>query len=346
MDGWLRGQVAAWKQAAWKGGKIAAMPFLLRRLLHSILLLLAVSLATFVLADLAPGSALDALRLDPSISAETLETLRQRNEIALGSEDDALTVRYVRWLHGMARGDLGLSVTHRVPVADLLTPRLGATLLLGTTSTALAWLLALGLGSLAAIRPAGRVDRFVSALQAVVLALPEILLALLALLLAARVAWLPVGGLPVDGGFVEGLRHLFLPATVIALGGMAVLVSHVRTEVARALDAPAVRAARGHGLGRGRLLLRYVLPEAANPLISLFGLSVGALLSGSLVVEAIFSWPGLGPLLLSAIQNRDLPVVVATILVSSACLVVGQLLADVWLYAHDPRIREGTVDGP
>lgn len=315
------------------------MPFLLRRLLHAILLLLAVSLATFVLADLAPGTALDALRLDPTISTETLETLRLRY-----GDDDPLTARYVRWLGGLVRGDLGLSVTHRVPVADLVGPRLGATLLLGATSTALAWLLALGLGSLAALRPAGWVDRAVSALQALLLALPEILLALVALLLAARVAWIPVGGLPSGGGVAQGLRHLFLPATVLALGGLAVLVSHVRTEVSRALDAPAVRAARGHGVGRWSLLYRYVLPEAANPLISLFGLSVGALLSGSLVVEAIFSWPGLGPLLLSAIQNRDLPVVVAAILASSACLVAGQMLADVWLYAHDPRIREGAVE--
>ena len=322
------------------------MPFLLRRLLHAIFLLLAVSLATFFLADLAPGSALDALRLDPTISPETLESLRLRNEAALWGEDDPVVLRWIRWLGGVVRGDFGLSVIHRVPVADLLGPRLGATLLLGATSTALAWLLALALGCLAALRPASWVDRGVSALQALLLALPEILLALLALLLAAHVVWLPVGGLPSGAGVGQGLRHLFLPATVLALGGLAVLVSHVRTEVSRALEASAVRAARGHGVSRWSLLVRYVLPEAANPLISLFGLSVGALLSGSLVVEAIFSWPGLGPLLLSAIQNRDLPVVVAAILVSSACLVVGQLLADVWLYAHDPRIREGTVDGP
>ena len=314
------------------------MWFFLRRLAHALLLLLAVSLATFVLADLAPGSSLDALRLDPTISADTLETLSLRY-----GEDDPLGVRYARWLGGLMRGDLGVSVTHRVPVAQLLGPRIGATLLLGTTSTALAWLLALALGSLAALRPGALADRFVSALQALLLALPEIVLALLALLLAAHVRWLPVGGLPVGEGPAETLRHLILPMAVLALGGLAGLVSHVRTEMAGALDAPAVRAARGHGLGRRRLLLHYVLPEAANPLISLFGFSFGALLSGSLVVEAVFSWPGLGPLLLAAIQNRDLPVVVAAILMSSALLILGQLLADVWLYAHDPRIRTGSL---
>lgn len=309
------------------------MPFLLRRLAHGLILLVAVSLATFVLADLAPGSSLDALRLDPGISPETFETLRQRS-----GEDAPLVERYLRWLGGAVRGDFGTSSVHRVPVADLLRPRLGATLLLGVTATALAWLLALGFGCWAALRPGRWVDRSVSALQALLLALPEIVLALLALWLAARVAWLPTGGLPSAAGPGETARHLFLPALVLAFGGLALLVSHVRTEVSRALDAPAVRAARGHGLGGPRWLVHYVLPEAANPLISLFGLSVGALLSGSLVVEAVFSWPGLGPLLLAAIQNRDLPVVVAAVLLSSALLILGQLLADVWLEVHDPRL--------
>lgn len=309
------------------------MTFLLRRLAHALLLLVAVSLATFVLADLAPGSVLDPLRVDPSVSPQTLDILRAR----LG-EDDPLAVRYGRWAAGVLRGDLGVSLTHRVPVADLLGPRIGATLLLGVSSTVFAWLLAILLGGFAALRPGGWTDRLVSTLEALLLALPEILLALLALLVAARVPWLPVGGLG-DDGWGDVARHLLLPAAVLALGGLAVLVSHVRAETARALDAPAVRAARGHGLGRLRLVFVYVLPEAANPLISLFGFSVGALLSGSLVVEAVFSWPGLGPLLLAAISNRDLPVVVAAILMSSALLVLGHLLADVWLYAHDPRLR-------
>lgn len=311
------------------------MRFIFRRLLHAGLLLAAVSAGTFVLADLAPGTPLDALRLDPQVSRETLDVLRQRLHV-----DDPLATRYAHWLWGVVRGDFGVSLHHRVPVWSLLRPRLGATLLLGVTSTGLAWLLALVLGSLAALRPRGAAARGVSALEALLLALPELVLALLALLVAASVTWLPIGGMG-DEGFGDVARHLLLPAGVLALAGLATLVSHVRAELRRASDTPAVRAARGHGLGPARLFLRYVLPAAANPLISLFGFSFGALLSGSLVVEVVFSWPGLGPLLLAAIRDRDLPVVVAAILMSSALLIVGQLLADLWLYAHDPRIRAG-----
>lgn len=312
------------------------MPFLARRLLQALLLLLAVSAATFVFVDLAPGDPLDTLRLDPQMPAETLDLLRARHGL-----DDPLPVRYLRWLGGLVRGDLGVSVAHGVPVWQLLRPRLGATLLLGATSTVLAWLLALSLGSLAALRPGGGLDRAVSALEALLLSLPELLLALLALFVAAEVSWLPIGGM---GHGTDLLRHLLLPTLVLAGAGLAGLVSHVRAEVRRAASSPAVLAAHGHGLGGASLFWGYLLPEAANPLISLFGLSVGALLSGSLVVEAVFSWPGLGPLVLASIRERDLAVLVAAILTSSVLLVAGQLLADLWLHAHDPRIRAASLD--
>lgn len=313
--------------------------YLARRILQALLLLLAVSAATFVFVDLAPGDPLDALRLDPQMQQETLEVLRARHGL-----DDPLPVRYLRWLGGLVRGDLGVSVAHGVPVWQLLRPRLGATLLLGAASTLLTWLLAMSLGSLAALRPGGWLDRAVSALEALLLSLPELLLALLALFLAAEVPWLPIGGM---GSGADLLRHLLLPTLVLAAAGLAGLVSHVRAEVRRAASSPAVLAARGHGLGGVRLFCGYLLPEAANPLISLFGLSVGALLSGSLVVEAVFSWPGLGPLVLASIRERDLAVLAASILASSVLLVAGQLLADVWLTLHDPRVRTHASDaGP
>lgn len=309
------------------------MAFFLRRAGYALLLLLAVSLLTFVLAELAPGDFVDALRLDPSLSAETVETLRREAGL-----DEPLALRYLHWLGGVLRGDLGISFVHRVPVAELLAPRVGATLLLGLVSTALAWMLALALGSLAAHRSGGWLDRVVAAGESLLLALPEILLALLLLQLAAALPGLS----PTAEELFPGL---LLPVAVLALAALPTLLGHVRAEVRRALAAPPVRFARGQGLGPVRLFLLRVLPEAAHPLLGLFGLSFGALLSGSLVVEVVFSWPGLGPLVLAAIRQRDLPVVMATVLVSSALLVLGQLLADLWLHAHDPRLRAGRARG-
>ena len=134
-------------------------------------------------------------------------------------------------------------------------------------------------------------------------------------------------------------HHLVLPATALALAGLPTLVRHVRAAFVEALAAPHVLAARGHGIGPRRLLFAYALPTAAAPLTALFGLSLGALLSGSLIIEVILSWPGIGPLLLSSILGRDLHVILGVTLLSGTVLVIGQLIADLLLLAIDPRIR-------
>ena len=138
------------------------------------------------------------------------------------------------------------------------------------------------------------------------------------------------------------VRHLALPVAVLALGMLPVLVRHVRSAMAEALDSPFALAARAHGIPRGRLLFRHLLPAAANPLVSLFGFSLGTLLSASLLIEVVMGWPGLGPLFLDAIMARDFAVVLAVVMLSTTFLVVGNLFADLAIYGLDPRIRTAT----
>jgi len=133
--------------------------------------------------------------------------------------------------------------------------------------------------------------------------------------------------------------HLALPAAGLALVMMPVLLRHVRAAMIEALDSPFIRAARGHGIPRGRMLFRYALPVASNALISLMGFSVATMLSTSMLTEMVLSWPGLGPLLVESIFSRDVYVVVAVVMLSSVFLVIGNLLADMLLFASDPRIR-------
>ncbi|MEM8929734.1 MAG: ABC transporter permease [Acidobacteriota bacterium] len=311
------------------------------RLAHAVLLLLAVSVATFLVVELAPGDFLAEMRLDPRISDETVERLRVRYGL-----DAPLPVRYGRWLASVGRGELGYSFAYGRPVGELIAPRLRNTLLLTGVTTTIAWCLALALGIASARRPGGLFDRSTAFLTSGLLALPELPLAIFALGLAVRVPWLPVGGMrsldaAVGGSSLVDLgRHLLLPTAVLVLAGLPLLVRHVRTAVAEALSTPHVDAARGHGIGGWRLLVGHVLPTAANPLLSLFGLSVGALVSGSLAVEVVMGWPGLGPLVLAAVLARDLHVVVAGALVSCCFLIVGNLLADLALRWLDPRLRE------
>jgi peptide/nickel transport system permease protein len=177
--------------------------------------------------------------------------------------------------------------------------------------------------------------------------MPELVLALLLLLFAVRTGYFPAGGLMSLESLDTGVwsetkditKHLFLPSVCLAAGLLPLLLSHVRAAVAEALESPFIGAARGHGIPFRRLLLRHALPAAANPLISLFGFSLGMLISSSLLIETVFSWPGLGQLMLEAIQQRDFFLVVDAAVLSTAFLIGGNLIADVLLYASDPRIR-------
>jgi peptide/nickel transport system permease protein len=316
--------------------------FLLRRVGHGLLLLFAVSLLSFLLAELAPGDFLAEMRFDPQISSDTVETLRERYGL-----DRPLPVRYLSWLASIGRGELGYSFSHRAPVAPLLRRRAGNTLLLTVSAMLLAWAIAVPLGAWMARRPGGWADRLGLWTTALPLAVPDLLLALAGLWLAARTGWFPVGGMTsldfdqLDrwGRLVDLAHHLALPVAVLSVAALPVLVRHVRSALLESLQAPFVSAARGHGIPRRRLLFRYALPAAANPLISLFGLSVARLLSGSLLVEVVLGWPGMGPLFLEAILARDLHVVVAATLCSCLFLIAGNLAADLLLYAADPRIR-------
>jgi peptide/nickel transport system permease protein len=318
------------------------MRYVIQRLLHAVLLLAAVSFFSFALLQFAPGDFFDAMRLNPQISRQTIGTLR--SEYGL---DQPLPIRYERWLRSVLKGQLGLSLASNSPVAPLLRERARNTLLLSGAATALAWLLALPIGIWAAVKRGGWADRACGLATSTILAVPDLLLFLALLLLAVRTGWFPTGGMVSAGaddldkwGRVRDIAsHLALPAMGLALATMPALIRHIRSSMIEALESPFLRAARGHGIPRARLVLLYALPAASNPLISLFGFSVATMLSVSALAEVILSWPGLGPLLVESILSRDVFVVVAIVMLSSVFLVAGNLVADLLLFASDPRIR-------
>jgi peptide/nickel transport system permease protein len=318
------------------------MRVFVRRMVHGLLLLLGVSMLSFLFLQLAPGDFLDEARLNPEISPETLAALRTQYGL-----NQSLPERYFRWLNSVRKGNLGFSFAYDCPVTTLLWPRARNTLLLTGLATAIAWLLAVPIGVWTAARRGDWGDRLCAGMTSGLLAIPEILLALTFLLLAVRTGWFPTGGIVSIGfgelGWLGKLRdvaaHLFLPVATLVLGSLPVLVRHVRTAMIEALSAPFVRAARAHGIPHRSILFRYALRGAANPLVSLFGLSLTALLSASLLVEIIMSWPGVGPLLLDAILARDVYVVVGAVMFSTVIIFAGNLVADGVLFWLDPRIR-------
>ncbi len=314
---------------------------LAQRLLHGLFLLVGVSILTFVFTELAPGDFFDNLALNPEVSADTAEELRARFGL-----DDPLPRRYVRWLGAVLRGDLGYSMAHNRPVAPLLWERAKNTLLLTVTATALAWLAAVPLGIWAADRR-GWPRALFGGVTSVGLAVPDLVLGLAFLMLAVQINVLPTGGMTsldfesmsVWQKLLDLGRHLFLPVTALALTTAPMIARHVQSSVDEVLASPFVNATVARGVSRRRLLYRYALPVAANPMISLLGLSVAGLLSTSLLIEYIMDWPGIGTLLLQAIMARDVYVVIGAVMASTVLLIAGNLMADILLVAADPRIR-------
>lgn len=318
------------------------MRYFERRVIHAMLLLIGASVLCFLFSDLAPGSFFDEMKLNPQISPGTVAALRSQYGL-----DQPLPVRYGRWVKSVVKGEWGYSFAYNASVRSLLGVRARNTLLLTTLSTLLAWLLAVPLGVWIANRPGRWGDRLTMGGTSLLLSVPELVLVLSLLYLVIRTHALPVGGM-VSVGFdqlgpsakmCDLAMHLVVPVTTLVLASLPILVRHVRASMIEVLKAPFIQATRGHGIGRTRLLLRYALPAAANPLISLFGLSVAGLLSGSLLVEVVTGWPGLGPLLLEASMSRDLYVVVGVVLSSTIFMILGSLLADVMLVVVDPRVR-------
>src|SRR5262245_27936171 len=319
--------------------------YLARRAAHGLLMLVGVSVLLFVLFQTAPGDFLGDLRLNSQISAETLAGLRMQYGL-----DQPMPVRYWGWIESCLKGDLGYSFAYNEPVSNLLLPRARNTLLLTVPAVLISWLVALPLGVWAAGKKGGWLDRLFSAGTSTLLALPDVLIALLALLIALKTGLFPVGGMTSISAHPQGtwewfrdvLWHMVLPVVALVVGLLTMILRHVRASVNEVLDSSYMRAAEGHGLPRLKLLFRYALPAAANPLISLFGLSVALLLSISLLIEVVMSWPGIGPLLLEAILARDLFLVIGAVMLSTVFLIAGNLLGDLLLYAFDPRIRRQT----
>jgi peptide/nickel transport system permease protein len=322
------------------------MRYVIRRITHGLLLLLGVSILSFVLTQLSPGEFFQEMRLNPQISPQTIAALRARYGMA-----QPLPSRYFHWLTSALRGDLGFSFAYNCPVESLLRPRMVNTLILAVPATLLAWLIAIPVGIWTAAHRGSWADRIAAAGTSALLAIPNLVLALALLLLAVRTGLFPTGGMFSVGhadlspwGKAQDLvKHMFLPGAALVLGAFPTLVRHVRASMIEVLDAPFVRTALAHGIPRRRILWRHVLPAAANPLISLFGISLGALMSASLLIEVIMSWPGLGPLVLEAILARDIYLVIGAAVFSTAFLVAGNLIADLMLFVADPRIRRERV---
>lgn len=317
--------------------------FIARRLLAIPPLLLAVTFLTYWLLDLAPGDYFSRLEEDPAVTAEYMEALRLKYGL-----DGNMFERYGKWLYNAVQLDFGDSFRFDLPVFDLIAERLSNTLLLTGSALIIAWGLALPLGVMAGVNQGKWLDKAASFVSFVGLSIPRVFFALLMVMFAAVTELFPVGGMrdqiywddftPWEQ-VLDVAHHLVLPAIVIGTTSMAGYMRQMRAEMVETLSKDYVRTAKAKGLSRRQVVYKHAFGNAVNPLITLFGYSLAALLTGSFLVEVVFAWPGLARLTVDAVFAQDEPLVMAAVLVATLMLVAGNTIADLLLAFVDPRIR-------
>lgn len=318
------------------------------RVLDALLLLWLVTTITFALIHLAPGDPATLL-ISPTASAD--EAARQRTTLGL---DAPLPLQYARWIGGVLRGELGESLVRAEPVTQIIADALPVSLFLGGVSLLASFLVGTTLGMLQALRVPRRTDRVMTAVTTAVYAAPSFWLALaMVTLFTSGAVWLglpeamrlPAFGMqdpaadPASIGWADRWRHAVLPLLVLSLPGAAGVSRFARRSLLDAAGAPHVQAAFARGLSRGHVERAHVLRNALTPLVVLFGLTLPGVIAGSVFVEQVFAWPGLGRTMLSAIAARDYPVVLGLTLVYAGAVLTANLLADMILLRLDPRRR-------
>ncbi|HEY3057713.1 MAG TPA: ABC transporter permease [Chloroflexota bacterium] len=306
--------------------------FLVRRSLQSVVLLFVVSSLAFFLVHLTPGGPEAALIANPRIGAEEIQRLRERFGL-----DQPLAMQYVRWLSNAARLDFGRSYFYSRPATDVVAERLGPTIQLGLSSYVIA-LLGVPLGILAGLHRGTARDAAVRLLATVGHAVPPWWLGLTSVIvLSSLTGWFPNG--QGQGGVGEWLKYIILPATILGLTGMVTFARFVRSGVLDALGEDYVRTAIAKGLPSPQITTRHVLRNALLPVVTLLGGLLPAVLSGALVTEYVFAWPGVGRLFYEAATSRDYPILLAIITLLSFATILGTLLADLTYGIVDPRVR-------
>jgi peptide/nickel transport system permease protein len=315
--------------------------YLLRRLAISIPVLIGITLATYIIVNLAPGDPVTAL-----ISPEAAASLgpdwvaQQREQLGLNKP---LPVRYALWMKEIARGNLGYSAQDRQPIAGKIKERLWPTLRLMGSALILALLISIPIGVLSALKQYSLLDYAVTIAGFAAISVPSFFLGLIGIyIFALKLGWLPTSGLSTVGkphSIGDSLRHMILPAFVLGLAQAAPLIRYVRSSMLEVIRQDYVNVARAKGLPERAVIYRHALRNALIPLVTVVALTLPLLLGGTVIIEQIFQWPGMGTLAITAVKGRDYPVIMAINLITALMILVSNLIADLLYAVIDPRIK-------
>ena len=315
------------------------LKYLIKRIAQAVPLLLLITILCFVLIDLAPYDAIDA-RITDDMTAEQIEKMREEAGL-----NDPMPVQYLRWLKNLLQGDLGQSLINRTNIASDLKAKIPNTIKLVLPSYVSAFLLAILLGLIAGRFKNGWVDRIINSLSSIGLAVPTFWVAMLFMyFFGLKLDLFPVMGMYSIGGdnsFEDFLHHLALPYTVLVIGFLPDLTRYVRSSTITQFNEDYVMVQKAYGSSTGTILLRHVSKNVLLPMVTKLGMALPMLVTGAVITETVFAWPGIGVYFTNAIKSLDYPVVMAVLVLSGSLVILGNLLSDVLCAIIDPRIRAG-----
>ncbi|MFW7358188.1 MAG: ABC transporter permease [Brucella sp.] len=303
------------------------LAYIARRLIQTVMILIGISFVTFILLYLVPADPARQIA-GRSATAQTVENIRQQLGLNLPFYE-----QYLRYLKGLVQGDLGRSYLQKTEVASLIWSRLPASLLLMAGAIFSELAIGLTMGVIAATRRGSRTDNALMIFSFVGVSAPQFVIGILMLyVFAVKLGWFPIGGY---GTFM----HLVLPSLTLGLLGAGWYSRMMRSSLLDVLRQDYIRTARAKGLARWKILLRHAMPNAILPIIAMIGIDIGLFMSGIVVVESVFGWPGIGQLAWQAIQRVDIPIIMGVTIVSAFAIVLGNLIADLITPLIDPRIK-------
>lgn len=311
------------------------LAFLIRRVASTFIVMAIVAVIIFLLVRIAPGDPV-AILVGDNASPDQIQAVRKQ----LGL-DDPIVVQFWRWASRVLVGDLGISIFSNEPVAKLISQRLEPTLSLAATTIVLAVVVAVTAGIIAAWQVGTWIDRVVMALSVASFSVPVFVVGyVLIYVFAIQLRWLPVQGYqPIADGFVDWLRHLVLPSIALGLAYVALIARITRTAMLEVLAEDYIRTAHAKGVATGPVLLKHALKNAGVPIVTVIGIGIALLIGGVVITETVFNIPGIGRLVVDAIQTRDYPIIQGVILLFSGVYVIVNLLVDLTYTLLDPRIR-------
>ncbi|MCD6546138.1 MAG: ABC transporter permease [Thermotogae bacterium] len=316
--------------------------YIIRRLILAIPVLFGVSIISFIIISAAPGDFLDVLRMNPAVGEATIKALERQFGL-----DKSPIVQYFLWLKEVLKGNFGYSFQFRRPVFELIWGRLGATLLLTITTMIFQWTIGVALGIFSALKRYTWTDQVLTVIAFIGISIPNFFFALLFLYFAAKTGWFPIGGIISKNfdqmnafqKFLDYLYHVFGPMLTLGTAGLAGIMRQMRGQMLDQMNQDFVMFARAKGMPEKVVIFKHTLRNAINPLVTMFGYQISSLLGGAVLTETVFGWPGMGRLIIQALLAQDLYLVMASLLLSSLMLIIGNLIADILLAWVDPRIR-------